>query len=30
MVFKSAALRSDCVGRVTGKVRQRPEGMNNP
>jgi aspartyl-tRNA synthetase len=27
---KAAALRSECVVRVTGKVRQRPAGTNNP
>jgi aspartyl-tRNA synthetase len=27
---RAAALRSECVIRVTGKVRQRPEGTNNP
>src|SRR3974377_1654871 len=27
---RAAALRSECVVRVTGKVRQRPEGTNNP
>ncbi|HXR47522.1 MAG TPA: aspartate--tRNA ligase [Candidatus Limnocylindrales bacterium] len=26
----AAALRSECVIRVAGKVRQRPEGTNNP
>jgi aspartyl-tRNA synthetase len=26
----AAALRSECVVRVTGKVRQRPAGTNNP
>src|SRR5262249_41596415 len=26
---KAAALRSECVVRVTGKVRQRPTGTNN-
>src|SRR5438874_19397 len=26
---KAAALRSECVVRVTGKVRQRPPGTNN-
>ena len=26
----AAALRSECVVRVTGKVRQRPDGTNNP
>src|SRR5512147_1779066 len=27
---KAAALRSECVISVTGKVRQRPEGTTNP
>jgi len=27
---RAAALRSECVIRVTGRVRQRPEGTNNP
>ena len=27
---QAAALRSECVVRVTGKVRQRPDGTNNP
>ena len=27
---RAAALRSECVVRVTGKVRQRPTGTNNP
>ncbi|MBI3852598.1 MAG: aspartate--tRNA ligase [Verrucomicrobia bacterium] len=27
---RAAALRSECVISVTGKVRQRPEGTNNP
>jgi aspartyl-tRNA synthetase len=27
---QAAALRSECVIRVTGKVRQRPAGTNNP
>jgi aspartyl-tRNA synthetase len=27
---RAAALRSECVVRVTGKVRRRPEGTNNP
>ncbi len=27
---RAAALRSECVVSVTGKVRQRPEGTNNP
>ncbi len=27
---RTAALRSECVVRVTGKVRQRPVGTNNP
>src|SRR5215471_10591450 len=27
---KAAALRSECVIRVSGKVRQRPDGTNNP
>ncbi len=27
---QAAALRSECVIRVTGKVRRRPEGTNNP
>jgi aspartyl-tRNA synthetase len=27
---RAAALRSECVVRVTGKVRQRPGGTNNP
>jgi aspartyl-tRNA synthetase len=27
---QAAALRSECVVRITGKVRQRPEGTNNP
>ena len=27
---KAAALRSECVVRATGKVRQRPAGTNNP
>ena len=27
---RAAALRSECVIRVAGKVRQRPEGTNNP
>jgi aspartyl-tRNA synthetase len=27
---RAAALRSECVIRVTGKIRQRPEGTNNP
>jgi aspartyl-tRNA synthetase len=27
---RAASLRSECVIRVTGKVRQRPEGTNNP
>src|SRR5215831_16871970 len=27
---QAAALRSECVVRVTGKVRQRPAGTNNP
>jgi aspartyl-tRNA synthetase len=27
---QAAALRSECVIRVTGKVRQRPTGTNNP
>jgi aspartyl-tRNA synthetase len=27
---QAAALRSECVIRVTGKVRQRPSGTNNP
>jgi aspartyl-tRNA synthetase len=27
---RAAALRSECVIRVTGKVRQRPSGTNNP
>ncbi|MGD0744938.1 MAG: aspartate--tRNA ligase [Verrucomicrobiota bacterium] len=27
---RAAALRSECVIRATGKVRQRPEGTNNP
>ena len=27
---QAAALRSECVVRVTGKVRQRPPGTNNP
>src|SRR5712671_3626480 len=27
---QAAALRSECVVRVTGKVRQRPTGTNNP
>src|SRR3954471_13470625 len=26
---RASALRSECVIRVTGKVRQRPEGTNN-
>src|SRR5262252_7264198 len=27
---RASALRSECVIRVTGKVRHRPEGTNNP
>ncbi len=27
---RAASLRSECVIRITGKVRQRPEGTNNP
>ena len=27
---QAAALRSECVVRITGNVRQRPEGTNNP
>src|SRR5271167_1516065 len=27
---RAAALRSECVIRATGKVRQRPQGTNNP
>jgi aspartyl-tRNA synthetase len=27
---RAAALRSECVVQVTGKVRRRPEGTNNP
>src|SRR5580700_10671838 len=27
---RAAALRSECVISVTGKVRQRPTGTNNP
>jgi aspartyl-tRNA synthetase len=27
---RAAALRSECVVRITGKVRQRPTGTNNP
>jgi len=27
---RAAALRSECVVSITGKVRQRPEGTNNP
>lgn len=27
---QAAALRSECVVRITGKVRARPEGTNNP
>jgi aspartyl-tRNA synthetase len=27
---RAAALRSECVIRITGKVRQRPAGTNNP
>jgi aspartyl-tRNA synthetase len=27
---RAASLRSECVVRVTGKVRQRPDGTNNP
>ena len=27
---QAAALRSECVVSVTGKVRRRPEGTNNP
>src|SRR5512136_1045874 len=27
---QAASLRSECVVRITGKVRQRPEGTNNP
>src|SRR5215510_9930927 len=27
---RAAALRSECVVAVTGKVRQRPDGTNNP
>src|SRR5690348_13481387 len=27
---RAAALRSECVVSVTGKVRQRPDGTNNP
>jgi aspartyl-tRNA synthetase len=27
---RAAALRSECVVNITGKVRQRPEGTNNP
>jgi aspartyl-tRNA synthetase len=27
---RAAALRSECVVRITGKVRARPEGTNNP
>ena len=27
---QAAALRSECVVRITGKVRQRPDGTNNP
>src|SRR5882724_10135983 len=27
---QAAALRSECVVRIQGKVRQRPEGTNNP
>jgi aspartyl-tRNA synthetase len=27
---RAAALRSECVIRATGRVRQRPEGTNNP
>lgn len=27
---RASALRSECVIRVTGKVRRRPEGTNNP
>src|SRR3974390_991773 len=27
---QAAALRSECVVRITGKVRQRPVGTNNP
>ena len=27
---QAAALRSECVVRVTGRVRQRPAGTNNP
>src|SRR5262249_3855228 len=27
---QAAALRSECVISVTGKVRKRPEGTNNP
>jgi aspartyl-tRNA synthetase len=27
---RAAALRSECVVSITGKIRQRPEGTNNP
>jgi len=27
---RAASLRSECVVRITGKVRQRPDGTNNP
>ena len=27
---QAASLRSECVVRITGKVRARPEGTNNP
>ncbi len=27
---QAASLRSECVVRITGKVRQRPDGTNNP
>ncbi len=27
---RAASLRSECVVRITGKVRPRPEGTNNP
>ena len=30
MFEQAAALRSECVVRITGKVRARPAGTNNP
>src|SRR5271157_3687336 len=27
---QAASLRSECVVSITGKIRQRPEGTNNP